>query len=69
MELAEMENPKREMFACFAEAMLLELRIVIQISVGVGTILLWKRWILSASFSSTGFLLLVLKSNIQTLTV
>ena len=26
MELAEMENPKREMFACFAEAMILEFR-------------------------------------------
>ena len=24
MELAEMQNPQREMFACFAEAMILE---------------------------------------------
>ena len=28
MELAEMQNPQREMFACFAEAMILELSLI-----------------------------------------
>jgi fatty aldehyde-generating acyl-ACP reductase len=70
MELAEMENPKREMFACFAEAMLLEFENChTNFSWGRNNITLEKMDFIGKASERHGFSAVGLKSNIQTLTV
>jgi len=70
MELAEMENPKREMFACFAEAMLLEFENChTNFSWGRNNITLEKMDFIGEASIKHGFSAVGLKSNIQTLTV
>jgi len=70
MELAEMENPKREMFACFAEAMLLEFENChTNFSWGRNNITLEKMDFIGKASMKHGFSAVGLKSNIQTLPV
>ena len=70
MELAEMENPKREMFACFAEAMLLEFENChTNFSWGRNNITLEKMDFIGEASIKHGFSAVGLKSNIQTLPV
>ena len=70
MELAEMENPKREMFACFAEAMLLEFENChTNFSWGRNNITLEKMDFIGEASLRHGFSAVGLKSNIQTVNV
>ncbi len=70
MELAEMENPKREMFACFAEAMLLEFEDChTNFSWGRNNISLEKMDFIGESSIRHGFSAVGLKSNLQTVAV
>ncbi len=70
MELAEMENPKREMFACFAEAMILEFESChTNFSWGRNNITLEKMDFIGKASLKHGFSAVGLKSNIQTITV
>ena len=70
MELAEMENPKREMFACFAEAMLLEFENChTNFSWGRNNITLEKMDFIGEASQRHGFSAVGLKSNIQTVNV
>ena len=66
MELAEMENPKREMFACFAEAMLLEFENChTNFSWGRNNITLEKMDFIGKASVENGFSTLNLKKEFQ----
>jgi fatty aldehyde-generating acyl-ACP reductase len=66
MEIAEMENPQRQMFACFAEAMLLEFeRCHTNFSWGRNNITLEKMDFIGAASVRHGFSTLNLKTNLQ----
>ncbi len=66
MQLAEMENPHREMFACFAEAMLLEFENChTNFSWGRNNITLEKMDFIGEASKRHGFSTLNLKSKIQ----
>ena len=70
MQLAEMDIPKRQMFACFAEAMLLEFENChTNFSWGRNNITLEKMDFIGKASERHGFSAVGLKSNIQTLTV
>ena len=56
MEIAEMEKPQRQMFACFAEAMLLEFEECQPTSVGDATTSRLRRWISLGGFRPPRFL-------------
>ena len=70
MELAEMEKPQREMFACFAEAMILEFENChTNFSWGRNNITLEKMDFIGQASEKHGFSAVGLSSNIQTVTV
>ena len=66
MEIAEMEKPQRQMFACFAEAMLLEFeRCHTNFSWGRNNITLEKMDFIGAASVRHGFSTLNLNTNLQ----
>ena len=70
MEIAEMEKPQRQMFACFAEAMILEFENChTNFSWGRNNITLEKMDFIGEASSRHGFSVLSLKSNFQTVSV
>ena len=70
MDLAEMEIPQRQMFACFAEAILLEFENChTNFSWGRNNITLEKMDFIGQASIKHGFSAVGLKSNIQTLSV
>tara|TARA_Y100001968_G_scaffold88932_1_gene80004 strand:- start:3150 stop:4190 length:1041 start_codon:yes stop_codon:yes gene_type:complete len=70
MELAEMEKPQREMFACFAEAMLLEFEnCYTNFSWGRNNITLEKMDFIGRASLKHGFSAVGLRPNIQTAAV
>jgi len=70
MELAEMQNPQREMFACFAEAMILEFeKCHTNFSWGRNNISLEKMEFIGAASLKHGFSAIGLDKNPKVLTV
>jgi len=70
MELAEMENPQREMFACFAEAMILEFeKCHTNFSWGRNNITLEKMEFIGAASERHGFSAIGLDKQIKPLPV
>ena len=70
MEIAEMENPQREMFACFAEAMILEFeKCHTNFSWGRNNITLEKMEFIGAASERHGFSAIGLDKQIKPLTV
>jgi len=70
MELAEMQNPQREMFACFAEAMILEFeKCHTNFSLGRNTISLEKMEFIGAASLKHGFSAIGLDKQPKVLTV
>ena len=70
MELAEMQNPQREMFACFAEAMILEFeKCHTNFSWGRNNISLEKMEFIGAASLKHGFSVIGLDKQPKVLTV